>query len=339
MSFIYSDNHHTSVTFMKLKPITIPSLCILGAFVTGCANTAQYLRSQPLTYYNESTTTSIVLTDPDLKQLFEVKCMKVQSRDFLTTPDQQSAQCLYIAVNGANATYVKDSASSPSSPATRAVRDKAIAYLIGISDFNCTNYLDRAFANKAGLDISKSFTSDIATGISAITAFNTPAVSAALSLANLVVGKTVDNINATYYFDKTFQAFEAAVLAERARIRSDILARQANRPIESKEFSPVQYGLFEALADIKQYDDACSMRVGLSKLIEAATVMKQNQTLTSAKADNKATNTSLEYAYAEQTARQALENSPFPTASPKPTPTPLNKKAKGPTSTSRPSGK
>jgi hypothetical protein len=173
------------------------------------------------------------------------------------------------------------------------VRDKAIAYLLGVSDSNCSNFLDRAFANKAGLDISKSLASDMATGVSALTAFNTPAISAGLGLTNLVVGKTVDNVNATFYFDKTFQAFEAAVITERTRIKSDIINRQASRPVSSTDGSAVQYGLFEAMTDIRTYDDACSMRVGLSKLVETASAQKKAQTDQSSLADNKATAASL----------------------------------------------
>lgn len=264
--------------------------CFLAVLVSGCAGTSQYLRSQPTAYYTEPAST-ITLMDPDLAALFKVKCMRAHPLDPLIKADQQSPQCLYVAVD---ASQIKTDSS-----VSRSLRDKAIAYLLTVSDSNCSNFLDRAFANRAGMDISKSLASDIATGVAALAAFNTPAVSAGLGLTNLVVGKTVDNINSTFYFDKTFQAFEAAVITERARLKSDIINRQANRPLISTDSSAVQYGLFEALADLRTYDDACSMRVGLSKLVETASALKKAQTDQSAIADNKATATSLDTAKKE----------------------------------------
>jgi hypothetical protein len=259
-------------------------ICVLAVLVSGCAGTAQFLRSQPTTYYAQPSS-KIELTDADLSQLFKVQCMRAQPADPFVAADKQSPQCLYVAVD---ASQIKTDSN-----VSRSVRDKAIAYLLGVSDSNCSNFLDRAFANKAGLDISKSLASDMATGVSALTAFNTPAISAGLGLTNLVVGKTVDNVNATFYFDKTFQAFEAAVITERTRIKSDIINRQASRPVSSTDGSAVQYGLFEAMTDIRTYDDACSMRVGLSKLVETASAQKKAQTDQSSLADNKATAASL----------------------------------------------
>lgn len=271
---------------MITKLLAASSVCLL-AVLSGCAGTAQYMKSQSSTYYKPSTTTStttsntseITLADADLAPLFKVKCMKEQDPDRLDLKNHQSLQCLYVAVDAAQ---INTSEISP------AVRDKAIAYLIGISDSNCSNFLDRSFANKAGLDISKSLTSDLATGISAVTAFNTPAVSAGLSLANLVVGKTADNFNETFYFKNTFQAFEAAVMTERARIKNDIIIRQASRPaVTSNDSSAVQYGLFEAMADIRSYDNACSMRGGLAKLVDIATTKKDELTKILTTTENK----------------------------------------------------
>lgn len=283
----------------RLIEISIATFCAVA--ISGCAGTAQYLRSQPSAYYNEPAS-DITLADKDLSALFHVKCMKAESKDSLAPGNQQSPQCLYVSVDAAKV--------SSETVVTRSIRDKAIAYLISVSDANCSNFLDRAFANKAGLDVSKSLSSDLATGVSAATAFNTPAVSAGLGLANLVVGKTVDNINSPFYFDKTFQAFEAAVLTERARIKSEIIARQATRPLISTNSSAVQYGIFDALADMRTYDDACSMRAGLAKLIETASALKQAQTLQSAQADTKAATDSL--AAAKVTHPAVVPPSPTP---------------------------
>jgi hypothetical protein len=77
---------------------------------------------------------------------------------------------------------------------------------------------------------------------------------------NLVIGKSVESFNATYYFDKTFQAMEAAIVAERAQRRALILAKQEGE----------NYSLPEAIGDVRGYDDACSIKAGLSHLLSVA---------------------------------------------------------------------
>lgn len=261
--------------------VFVPSI-----FLAGCGSTATYLAPQQSVYYKAEE--SITLSDSDLQKLFDLKCMKIMPQGPVSFGSAKEApQCLYIAVDAAKATQ--------SDTTDRKVRDKAIAYLLNVSETNCSNFLDRAFANRSELDMAKNLGQDIATGVGTLTAFNTPAVTAALGLTNLVVGKSTDNINSTYYLNQTFQAFEAAVATERARIKSEILAKQANRPPVSTD-TAVQYTLFDALADIRNYDAACSMRVGLAKLIETQDEKKRVQLERSAAADREATQTSLEKA-------------------------------------------
>lgn len=266
-------------------------LTALAVLLSGCGSTATYLAPQQTVYYKDKDQGSITLTDTDLNSLFELKCMKNMPQGPLTHGESKEAsQCLYIAVDAAKATS--------STATTRTVRDKAIAYLLNVSETNCANFLDRAFANKAGMDVTKGLAEDVATGIGTVTAFNTPAVTAALGITNLVVGKTVDNVTSTFYFNQTFQAFEAAVITERARIKSEIISKQAQRPVVSTD-TAVQYTLFDAMADIRQYDAACSMRVGLAKLIETQGEKKRLQIEQSANADAAAKSSSLETAKAD----------------------------------------
>lgn len=267
------------------------TLTALAVLLSGCGSTATYLAPQQTIYYKDKDQGVITLTDTDLSALFELKCMKNMPQGPLTYGDSKEAsQCLYIAVDATKATS--------STATTRTVRDKAIAYLLNVSETNCTNFLDRSFASKAGMDVTKGLTEDVATGIGAMTAFNTPAVTAALGITNLVVGKTVDNVTSTFYFNQTFQAFEAAVLTERARLKSEIISKQAQRPVVSTD-TAVQYTLFDAMADIRQYDAACSMRVGLAKLIETQAEKKRLQVEQSAEADAAAKANSLATAQAK----------------------------------------
>jgi len=292
-------------------------LIALALLLSGCGSTATYLAPQQTVYYKDKDQGVITLTDTDLKDLFELKCMKNMPQGPFTYGDsKESSQCLYIAVDAAKATS--------SSTTTRTVRDKAIAYLLNVSETNCTNFLDRAFANKAGMDVTKGLAADVATGIGTVTAFNTPAVTAALGITNLVVGKTADNVSSTFYFNQTFQAFEAAVITERVRLKSEIINKQAQRPVVSTE-TAVQYTLFDAMADIRQYDAACSMRVGLAKLIETQAEKKKLQVDQSAIADATAKPNSLETAQARIPTALTADGAAKPPVPSTPTPKPMKK--------------
>ncbi len=188
--------------------------------------------------------------------------MKDQETSLKDANGVLTRECLYVSADAANLT-----GTLKEEKLNVVVRDRTITFLTTLSDMNCSNFLQRAFANKAGLDYSKSFISDMATGVSAGTAHANPAVSAALSVSNLVVGKGVDTFNATYYYDKTFQAMESAILAERLRIRTYIIAKQA-KSVDVKV--PVQYDIMQALGDIRAYDDACSIKAGLGQLVALA---------------------------------------------------------------------
>ncbi|USX24369.1 hypothetical protein NHH73_17255 [Oxalobacteraceae bacterium OTU3CINTB1] len=108
------------------------------------------------------------------------------------------------------------------------------------------------------MDTSSHTFNDVLTGLSAASASAQPHAAAGLSLANLVIGKTVDNINSTYYFEKTFQALASSIQAEREE-RKEAIRKNLNQPI-------ADFTMYDALALVHRYDNACSIRVGLEKL-------------------------------------------------------------------------
>jgi hypothetical protein len=237
----------------------------LSLILEGCANTAEYLRSQPVTHFPANTTIAV---PEELKNLLVLHCMKDQTTAYVEN-GTQTTECLYVSADASKIT------STLKLQDETTVRDKAITFLTSLSDMNCSNFLHRAFANRAGLDFTKSFIADLSTGASAGTAFTNPAISAALSISNLVVGKGVDSFNATYYFDKTFQALESAIIAERLRIKTYILAKQAQTNANAQK-GVVKYEIVQALSDVRQYDDACSIKAGLAQLVQLADAKKND---------------------------------------------------------------
>jgi hypothetical protein len=173
-------------------------------------------------------------------------------------------ECLYVSADVTGLLQARDSGSDTTT------RDRAINFLISLSDMNCSNFLHRAFATKAGMDFSKGLFSDIATGVSAGVVHASPALAATLNVSNLVVGKGVDSFNATYYYDKTFQAMESAIQAERLRIRTQMLGKQAGS-------TKPPYDILQALSDVRAYDDACSIKAGLAQLVQLADSRKKEE--------------------------------------------------------------
>jgi uncharacterized lipoprotein YajG len=239
------------------------ALAISIIVLTGCAGTAEYMRSQPVTHFPAMRTVAL---PEELTGLITLHCMKDQETAYVEN-GIAARECLYVSADARNIFGTPKDAKTG-----EALTDKVITFLMGLSDMNCSNFLHRAFANKAGLDFTKGFISDLAAGVSAGTAHANPTTSAALSVGNLIVGKGVESFNATYYYDKTFQALEAAVTAERTHIRTYIFAKQ----LKSKDVkNPVKYELVQALSDIRAYDDACSIKAGLAQLVQLANNKKK----------------------------------------------------------------
>lgn len=214
---------------------------------SGCADTAKYLKSEPSTHFP----TKKVLELPDsIKQYVQLHCIHAADIRYEDT-DSTNSQCLYISA---------DASLLGSATLDKSKRDQVIRTLVSISDMNCSTFRHRAFANRAAFDSGKKIFQDVSTAISAGTASATPALSATLDITNLVVGKGVDTFNSTYYFDKTFQAMEAAIESERAQRHAYLVARQAD----------ANYLIGDALGDIRAYDDACSIKAGLARLIGVA---------------------------------------------------------------------
>lgn len=243
-----------------MRASNLVGFLVLPAALYGCAGTATFLRSEPSGYIDPMATTVV---DPELAPFIRLKCMKTQPQDW---SDRSASQpCLYAAID---LSQIKTAGPTPMSDATR---NKAISFLFLISDINCSNFLDRAQANVAGMNFTKGLVGDLATATSAGTTFSNPALSSGLGLGNLVIGKSVEAFDSAYYLNQTFQAFQASVYAERARLKAGIVTKQSaiagNGPA---------YDMFQALIDFREYDDACSMRRGLEKLASGADKTKEN---------------------------------------------------------------
>lgn len=243
------------------------AVLVAAICATGCAGTAEYMRSRPVTYFQ----TQI----PDGKgPLARVRlhCTQVQKLPSEEQDGKNGRECLYVSAD------VSALMEEPVSPQDT---DEVIDYLIGVSDMNCSNFMHRVFASKANMDFTDGLVSNLATSAATATAHVDPTVSAALNVANLVVGNSMDSFNSTYFLDKTFQALEAAINSERQRIMALIIAKRATAtPAGAPPATARRYGLVQALSDLRAYDDACSIKAGLNTLVTIAETEQAERTKT-----------------------------------------------------------
>jgi uncharacterized protein YceK len=238
-------------------------LLILSIFVlAGCSSIDQNVRPESSFFVSKTVGNdqSYMLVKKDGS--LGVTCLDKEGMAVSKDTNSSQIQCLYYAVD---ISKVFNSFEFPSSELTetqdrtlKKKRDIYISFLVNVADQNCETFLSRSFASKSGFDAGRNTFQDILTGASAATAIGTPPVAAGLSLLNIVVGKTVDNVNSTYFFDKTFQAIGSAIYLEKSEIKAQI---ELNK---KQDYS--RYTIYDSVSDIRRYESACSIRIGVGKL-------------------------------------------------------------------------
>lgn len=265
------------------------------ALVAACANNDVYLRPERTTYMKlseEPSTTVQVAGAPVELTCLDWKGNRATRPVVLSsslTTETSDIQCLYVSVElkevanrfpGTDMTTAASGRVKVASagatlltpvdePDLMRLRNIYYSFLRNIADQNCQTFLGRSFANKASIETARSTFQDLLTGSSAAVATAAPPAAAGLSLVNLFAGKTIDNINSTFYYEKTFQAMAGAIAIERERIKREMDSH--------KEHAYDTYTIFDLINDLRRYDDACSVRVGVTKLQELAQEKQKEQ--------------------------------------------------------------
>ncbi|ODS64912.1 MULTISPECIES: hypothetical protein [unclassified Arenimonas] len=243
---------------MELKPQILGGL-LLPLMLVGCANVAEKLRSQPAVHFKAQGAAVAPATGD--KKALALHCMETRSVED-GKPHGGNSECVYASTNFADVAAI--SGRDPEG-------EKALDTLLAVSDMNCSNYMHRVFSNRTLTDFTGRLAGDLLTSTATAATQVDPNTAAALGVANLVVGKSIEGFNATYFQEKTFQALEAAINGERERIRAIILAKRIQGRQKGAGGTPVQpYGPLEALSDLRAYDDACSFKAGLNVLVSLA---------------------------------------------------------------------
>jgi hypothetical protein len=275
----------------------IVALFLAFLALTGCASRATSLRSQPAVFMDltddpkrtmkvplpaldpetaaptttpaeptaTATLASLMITTqalPPAKVIaeasdIEIRCVRTPdllNSDTAGNGKVKRPQCLYLAIDW------QDVLRQPIRNDLE--RNRIVDLLMNISDSNCTTFMSRVFANKAGLDATRNTGKDIATALAAGTATVASGFSSGIGLFNLVGGTAIDNLNAVLFSEKTFQVISSAIKTERLTTRRSLM--------EGRSRDLARYSYLEALGDVQAYDQACSLQRGLERLAELA---------------------------------------------------------------------
>lgn len=234
-----------------------------AALLTGCASTAKYMVAQPAI---QASTLSDDKLPANLKGLVRMKCMI-----------EDDGNCVYVGVfYDHGATFA---------PVTKDERN-ALAYVIlSTASDNCSWFLNRVFANRAGIGGIRDGIKNLATGAAALTASPSPAISAGLSFANLFADSTVKSFDANEYASKTFDAIESSIKAARNRTETEILQKLT--------LDTDKYPLGALLLDATRLKDECSLTTGIRALQSTTTAQEQQSETDRVAAQNTLTGLSI----------------------------------------------
>src|ERR1700712_44286 len=146
------------------------SFGILACYLVGCAAASRSLRSQPTGHF--------IVEDfkpqGELQGLVTLHCTRIAVAE--NKPNGRSnGGCEYTTADVTNLIN-----KLPGNEPNSKVRDATLDLLLGLSDYNCSNFLSRAFAVRSTFDVTSTFIGDLATAISAGTVVAAPGLSVGL---------------------------------------------------------------------------------------------------------------------------------------------------------------
>ena len=239
-------------------------LCtIVVAAMTGCASTSTYLGSDPGMHVPPIESELHIPIDPELVGLIDIRSIDMHGG---ITTEAHTGRSLYLSVD-ITGVLAQPNHGLPSGDELdlrlRQRRNKIINVLLFVSDFNAETYLSRAFANRLFIDTGNTILQESMMGVASGAAAARPELASALGISALVVGTAADQVNTSFYLNQTFQAVETVIRTERELLRRGIRNKM-------RRLSYDEYSLHDALSDVRQYSEHCSIRAGLQGLSRIA---------------------------------------------------------------------
>lgn len=242
---------------------------LLGTMlITGCAtNTEQLTKSQD-PYYAGTKSDYFERIDKDL--LLKISCIPDSNSFTKDSNKSVTNQCLYksvdigftaaasgVTTSSEQATTLSQYFSSCTTSCAEP-RNRVIDVLLRVTNDNCSSFLQKTFLTKSTNDSIYNFGRDALTGGTAAVAITSPPSAVGLSLGNLLL-RSYESFNKTFFLNEAFQPLENAINLA----RTDKL-QELDECLLTTSYN--QCSIDKALIKLKDYSDACSLRVGLNKL-------------------------------------------------------------------------
>lgn len=144
---------------------------------------------------------------------------------------------------------------------TTAERNTIIGLLLGVSDYNCSSFIARAFGRKATSRAMNTVLTNVGNSLEA-RQNKSSTLSNAVGLINLF-GNTANGISGDLSQTGAVEiSSEDAIGGERRKLRKEI-REHAQKDVET-------YSLLSALVDLAAYDETCSLQRGKELATQAA---------------------------------------------------------------------
>lgn len=144
-------------------------------------------------------------------------------------------------------------------------RNRIIALLLGVSDYNCSAFTAHAFGRKAQLQTANTILNSVSSAFAAKSEKNASLV----DMLNLAGRTGNDVLRHSSHLESAETAVEIAIHDSRRKLRERI-AKRAVEQIET-------YALLDALGDLTAYDETCSLQRGKELALQAAALAAREE--------------------------------------------------------------
>lgn len=219
---------------------TFASAFLLSCLMFGCASARDTSRAESLLFLPQQR--EIVLP---------LRSAEQPAASIAATCDRGSgARCSHVSVR-LDTVLTAATATVPE-------RNRIIALLVGLSDYNCAAFTAHAFGRKAQLQTANT----ILNGVSNALAAKSEKHSSLVDMLNLA-NKTTDGVFAhPSQLGSAESAVEIAICDKRKELREQF----GRHALEQEE----SYPLLDALAEFTAYDETCSLQRGKELALQAA---------------------------------------------------------------------
>lgn len=226
------------------------SIVMLSSLFVACAGARDPSSVEPLLFLPQQREIALPLVPTEQPQalFLTARC---------TDRARGSARCAHVSVR-------LDTVLATPTPSI-GDRNRLLALLLGISDYNCAAFTAHAFGRKAQLHTATSVLSSVATAVNARSTRN----SSTADLLRLASNTANDVLGSDLQVGSAEASVEVAIGNARKKMRDRIWTR-AGEDVE-------RYPLLAALGDLAEYDDVCSLQRGKELALEAAAEATREQ--------------------------------------------------------------